>query len=88
MACGTAVVASRVGGIPEVVAEGETGLLVDWTPDDTAGFERRLAVAVNELAADPERASRMGSAGRARAQGEFSWETVAAQTVALYESLR
>ncbi len=88
MACGTAVVASRVGGIPEVVAEGETGLLVDWTPDDTAGFERRLAEAVNQLAADPDRATRMGSAGRARAQGEFSWETVAAQTVALYESLR
>lgn len=87
MACETAVVASRVGGIPEVVAEGETGLLVDYTPDDPAGFEQRFAEAVNSLAADPERAREMGLAGRARAVREFGWDTVATRTVQLYASL-
>jgi starch synthase len=81
MACETAVVASRVGGIPEVVAGGETGLLVP--PDDPAS----LADALNMLVRDPERAAEMGWAGRERAVAEFSWETVAAQTVALYAEL-
>ena len=87
MACETPVVASRVGGIPEVVADGSTGLLVDYTPDDPAGFEQRFAAAVNELAADPGRARQMGLAGRDRAVREFGWDAVAAQTVALYGSL-
>jgi starch synthase len=78
MACGTAVVASRTGGIPEVVADGETGLLVE--PDDPAA----LAEALNVLLRDPERARAMGQAGRARAESEFSWTTVAAQTADLY----
>jgi alpha-maltose-1-phosphate synthase len=81
MACGTAVVGSRVGGIPEVVADGVTGLLVP--PDDPAS----LAIALNELLRDPDRAVAMGQAGRERAVKEFSWETVAAQTVALYGEL-
>jgi alpha-maltose-1-phosphate synthase len=81
MACETAVVASRVGGIPEVVAGGETGLLVP--PDDPAS----LADALNMLVRDPERAAEMGWAGRERAVAEFSWETVAAQTAALYAEL-
>ena len=88
MACETAVVASAVGGIPEVVDNGTTGLLVDYTPDDPAGFERRFADAVNRLAADPDEARRMGLAGRARAVEQFGWDAVAAKTVELYESLR
>jgi alpha-maltose-1-phosphate synthase len=78
MACGTAVVASRTGGIPEVVADGVTGLLVE--PDD----ERQLADALNALVGDPVRAAAMGQAGRDRAVAEFGWDTVAAQTAALY----
>jgi len=78
MACGTAVVASRTGGIPEVVADGETGLLVE--PDDPAA----LAAALNVLLRDPDRARAMGQAGRARAEAEFSWTAVAAQTADLY----
>ncbi len=81
MACSTAVVASRVGGIPEVVAGGETGLLVP--PDDPAS----LADAINLLLRDPGRAEAMGQAGRERAVAEFSWAAVAAQTAALYAEL-
>ncbi len=81
MACGTAVVASAVGGIPEVVADGETGLLV--RPDDPAA----LAAALNALLRDPARAAAMGLAGRKRAMSEFGWDTIAAQTAALYAEL-
>jgi starch synthase len=82
MACSTAVVASRVGGIPEVVAEGATGLLVP--PDDPAA----LADAMNALLRNPGRAEALGRAGRLRAVDEFSWDAVAAQTAALYAELR
>ena len=78
MACSTAVVASRVGGIPEVVSGGETGLLVP--PDDPAS----LADAMNALLRDPGRADAFGRAGRLRAVEEFSWGAVADQTAALY----
>jgi starch synthase len=81
MACGTAVVASRVGGIPEVVSDGETGLLV--SPDDPAA----LAGALNALVGDPGRAEAMGAAGRKRAAAEFGWDAIAAQTVSLYTEL-
>jgi alpha-maltose-1-phosphate synthase len=81
MACATAVVASRVGGIPEVVDGGVTGLLVP--PDDPAS----LADALNLLLRDPDDAKEMGEAGRERAVAEFSWESVATQTVSLYASL-
>ncbi len=81
MACGTAVVASRTGGIPEVVADGETGLLVP--PDDPAA----LAEALNALLSDPDRAQAMGQAGRKRAVAEFGWQAIAAQTAALYAKL-
>lgn len=87
MACGTAVVASRVGGIPEVVVDGETGLLVDYTPEDETGFESRLASAVNELVDDPGRAEAMGRAGRERSVAEFSWARIAQETRDLYASL-
>jgi starch synthase len=78
MACGTAVVASRVGGIPEVVADGETGLLVP--PGDPVA----LAGALNTLVRHPDRAAAMGQLGRKRAIAEFGWQAIAAQTVALY----
>ncbi|SDL64973.1 glycogen synthase (ADP-glucose) [Corynebacterium mycetoides] len=87
MACGTAVVASRVGGIPEVVVNGETGTLVDYDPADAATFERSLAEAVNAVAADPERARRMGAAGLERVKEHFTWDTIARQTVDIYKSL-
>jgi starch synthase len=81
MACGTAVVGSRTGGIPEVVAEGETGLLVP------VGEPEPLAAALNSLLRDPDRAEAMGQAGRKRAVAEFGWPAIAAQTVALYTEL-
>ena len=84
MACETAVVASAVGGIPEVVVDGVTGLLVPYDPADPAGLESGLARAVNELAADPTRAHVMGVAGRERAVTDFSWDSIAAQTVVVY----
>jgi starch synthase len=87
MACATAVVASDVGGIPEVVQDGVTGTLVPYSPDASAEFEAGLAAEVNRLVADPARAEQMGQAGRTRATTQFSWTTIAEQTVALYGSL-
>jgi alpha-maltose-1-phosphate synthase len=81
MACGTAVVASRTGGIPEVVADGETGLLVP------PGEPEPLAAALNTLIRDPDRAAAMGQAGRKRAVAEFGWPAIAAQVAALYAEL-
>jgi len=95
MACERPVVASAVGGIPEVVVDGETGVLVPvelrlddpMTPVDPARFEADLADAVNRLMADPPLREGMGRAGRERAMAQFSWSAIAAQTVALYQSL-
>jgi starch synthase len=86
MACETAVVASAVGGIPEVVVDGETGLLVPYDPTEPRAFEHAFADAVNVLAADPDRAARMGVAGRARAVSDFGWDAIADQTIAVYEA--
>ncbi|GAB2761691.1 glycogen synthase [Streptomyces bullii] len=83
MACGTPVVASRVGGIPEVVDDGRTGLLVPVDDD----FETGLARALDRVIGDPEGARRMGEAGRERAVGEFGWDAVARRTVRLYEEI-
>jgi starch synthase len=88
MACGTAVVASDVGGIPEVVADGATGLLVPFDEHEVGAFRAGLADAVNRLLADPARAAAMGAAGRLRAEREFSWQQAAERTVAIYRSLR
>jgi len=93
MACATAVVATDVGGIPEIVVDGETGVLVhielgdDGRPTDPDRFVADLAGAVNGLVADPGSAERMGALGRKRAVEEFSWPSVAARTVDLYRSL-
>jgi starch synthase len=87
MACETAVVASAVGGIPEVVADGLTGLLVPYHAVPVEEFEAGLADAVNALCADPVRGTAMGLAGRERAIHEFGWDTIAHRTVELYESL-
>jgi starch synthase len=93
MACATAVVASDVGGIPEIVIDGDTGVLVhielgpDGQPVDPDRFVAELAAAVNGLVADPATAERMGALGRKRAVEEFSWPSVAARTVELYRSL-
>lgn len=87
MACNTAVVASAVGGIPEVVRDNVTGRLVPYDPADPRAFEAGLAEAVNAVVGDPEAAAAMGVAGRERAEAEFSWETIAEQTLAVYTSL-
>lgn len=87
MACSTAVVASEVGGIPEVVRDNVTGRLVRYDPVDPEGFERGLAEAVNDVVADPQTAAAMGIAGRERAESEFSWAAIAAQTLEVYESV-
>jgi starch synthase len=87
MACATAVVASDVGGIPEVVADGITGSLVHYDADDPAGYQTGLAKAVNELVADPARAERYGCAGRQRCIEEFSWAHVAEQTLDIYRKV-
>ncbi len=87
MACETAVVASAVGGIPEVVVHGQTGILVDYTPADIEAFEAGLAAGVNTLAADPQLARRYGAAGRQRAVSTFDWGAIADKTTALYSSL-
>ncbi|MFI1507033.1 glycogen synthase [Streptomyces sp. NPDC020597] len=83
MACGTPVVASRVGGIPEVVEDGVTGSLVTVDED----FEANLASALDKILGDPAAAARMGEAGRARAVGEFGWDAVARRTVRLYQEI-
>jgi starch synthase len=95
MACETAVVATDTGGIPEVVDDGVTGLLVPFTPSDDGlrtpvdpeGFADAIAQRVNALLRDPERATTMGKAGRERAVEQFSWSAVAERTARLYQRL-
>lgn len=95
MACGRAVVASAVGGIPEVVVHGETGYLVPveqmtespFEPVNPEKFSRDLATRINEIMADPAKQKAFGNAGRQRAIDTFSWASIAKQTKALYETL-
>ncbi|OBC07995.1 glycosyl transferase family 1 [Gordonia sp. 852002-50816_SCH5313054-c] len=86
MACQTAVVASAVGGIPEVVRDNVTGRLVPYDPTDAVGFEHGIAEAVNDVVGDPAAATAMGIAGRERAESEFSWDSIAEQTLDVYRS--
>jgi alpha-maltose-1-phosphate synthase len=94
-ACETPVVASAVGGIPEVVVDGETGLLVPvelraddpMSPIDPDRFERNLAGAINALMADAPAREVMGKAARRRAVERFSWTAIAAQTADLYRTV-
>jgi len=95
MACGTPVVASAVGGIPEVVLDGETGLLVDprlsaippHDPENADAFAEQLAMAINRVASEPGLAEKMGKVGRQHVIDHFSWQSIAKQTVALYNAL-
>ena len=86
MACEVAVLASRVGGIPEVVADGVTGRLVDYTPE-SAIFESHLTRGIIEMMNDPDKLKAMGIAGRRRAIDEFGWNAVARATISLYRSV-
>lgn len=86
MGCETAVLASRVGGIPEVVTHSLTGELVEYTEADIPRFESALAEAITRLMADSDLLKRYGAAGRERAIAEFGWDAVAATTLALYKS--
>ena len=94
MACGTAVVATSVGGIPEVVVPEETGVLVDpglapgtFEPTDPASFAEALAQAVNRLAGDKVLRETWGAAGRKRVEAHFSWDAIADQTLDLYSKV-
>jgi glycogen synthase len=95
MACGTPVVGSGVGGIPEVVVDGATGIIVDpklsaeppHDPIDPAGFARALAEAINRIATNRDLAHRLGEAGRHRVIEHYSWESIAKQTLDLYKTL-
>jgi starch synthase len=93
MACETAVVATATGGIPEVVEDGVTGLLVpieqapDGTPLHPDSFVAELAAAITRILEDPDRAAEMGRAGRRRAVEHFSWASIAERTVEVYRSV-
>jgi starch synthase len=96
MACGTPVVASAVGGIPEVVVHGETGLLVpfdprgdgDSEPKDPEKFSQDLAESINSLMRSPEKRRAMGLRARERVEKNFTWESVARQTLEFYRKVK
>ncbi len=96
MACSTPVVGSAVGGIAEVVVDGDCGFLVDaqlseeppHDPADPDAFSRGLADGINKLGRDPDLAKKMGEAGRRRVVENYSWASIAQQTLDLYEKVR
>jgi starch synthase len=96
MACNTPVVAAAVGGIPEVVVHGKTGILVPFEPVSSADpeplrpkqYAHDLAAAINELLRAPERRQIMGAESRRRVEAHFHWEAIARQTLEYYEELR
>lgn len=87
MACETAVLASKVGGIPEVVSDGQTGKLVDYDSNYPDNFEAKFAAEIMDLMAKPNDLIEMGKAGRIRAKEHFGWDEIAAQTIQLYRSV-
>jgi starch synthase len=94
MACGAPVVATATGGIPEVVEDGATGLLVPFeptdpwgTPADPKAFGAAIAERVNSLLADPDRGRAFGDAGRRRVVERFTWSSIAERTLSLYRRL-
>lgn len=94
MACEAPVVASAIGGIPEVVVDNETGYLVPFEADTATGFPSHpdrfahdLAAKLSDLLNDPQKCKRFGEAGRKRAEEKFSWSTIADQTIQLYQTL-
>ena len=87
MACEVPVVASDVGGIPEVVVDGSTGLLVHYDETDTATFENGIAQALTRVVGDESLRDRMGRAGRERAVTDFGWDRIALETIAIYQKV-
>ena len=87
MGCETAVLGSRVGGIPEVVAHNETGRLVDYDANNINKFENDFTSQIEDLMANPNLLKELGKAGRIRAEKHFGWDAVAKQTIELYKSL-
>lgn len=87
MACEVPVVASDVGGIPEVVVNGQTGILVHYDQDDADNFETQFCQALTLVVGDPDLASRMGKSGRARAVTDFGWDRIARETIAIYQKV-
>jgi alpha-maltose-1-phosphate synthase len=93
MSCGTPVVGSAVGGIPEIIMDGVTGFLVpfqsvsstNFEPAHPAQYQADLAAKLNELLDNPELAKKMGAESRKRAIGVFSWKSIAAQTLDFYQ---
>jgi starch synthase len=87
MACGTPVVASAVGGIPEIVAHGETGSLIPFDPKDPEQFSKDLAETINRLFLFPEKLKEMGRKSREKVEKVYSWKSIARQTLQLYKEL-
>ena len=87
MGCETAVLGSRVGGIPEVVADNQTGRLVNYDSTNPKAFESELASQINELMSNQELLKEMGKAGRIRARDHFGWDSIALQTIDLYRKV-